>query len=297
MTTFALRRLRCETRDARLPAANRGLLLRLPLQFALRPAREGRQVFQGLLLDESARRLPSDWLISLGMHIALIVAVVIAPPLFFRPRMDRATYLRTYLIAPRPSPAPLGSGRQTREGQATNPAPLAMPIGIPKKIQTLHPAPEAPDLSANSLDGIAAGPDGIVGGVPNGVLEGILGQAGTATSPSAAVAPDKPLQVGREAQPPQLIYGPPPEYPKLASAEHIQGDVQIDAVVDANGNVIQMRVLNGPPLLVNAALQAVGNWKYKPTCFDGVPYAVEMTVDVAFRLLPVAEEAWGYVLA
>jgi len=293
----ALRPIRCWQRDAKLrEAVSRGLLAGSSAQFAVSPAEQGKHVFEGALLDESAGWRPFDWLISLGIHVALIAAVVIVSPLFFRAQMDRATYIRTYLAAPPRSLAPLGSGPQARKRQATNPAPLAMAIGIPKRIQTLDPTSEPPPLSTNPLDGIAGGLEGIVGGVPNGILEGVLGQAGSANSLLAAVASNRPLQVGREVEPPQLVYGPPPEYPKPARAARVQGDVRIDAVVDANGDVIQMRVVDGPPLLVTAALQAVGNWKYKPTCFDGVPHAVEMTVNVAFRLLPVADEAWGYVI-
>jgi protein TonB len=156
-----------------------------------------------------------------------------------------------------------------------------MPIAIPKAIQTSHSASEPPDLSA-SVTG------GVVGGVPGGVLGGILGGTGTATPlpppPPAAVASNKPLQVGGQVKQPRLVYDPAPEYPWLARDAEIQGDVQIDAVVDKNGNVTQMHVLNGPPLLIAAALQAVGKWKYVPTYLNGVAYPVELTVDVSFHL-------------
>jgi hypothetical protein len=45
-----------------------------------------------------------------------------------------------------------------------------------------------------------------------------------------------------------------------------------------------MHVVDGPPLLIAAALQAAGQWKYQPTYLNGVPYPVELTVDVNFHL-------------
>jgi TonB family protein len=85
-------------------------------------------------------------------------------------------------------------------------------------------------------------------------------------------------------KPPRLIYRPDPEYPRLAKQARIQGMVEIDAIIDSNGNVVQMHVMDGPPLLVAAALKAVGTWKYEPTYLNGKPWPVELTLHVTFTL-------------
>ncbi len=54
-----------------------------------------------------------------------------------------------------------------------------------------------------------------------------------------------------------------PVYPELAKKMHIHGIVRVEAVVKANGNVKSTRVLGGNPVLVDAALDAIGKWKFE----------------------------------
>ncbi len=93
-----------------------------------------------------------------------------------------------------------------------------------------------------------------------------------------------PLHVGGEVKPPRELYKPPPKYPLLAVQARIEGDVQIDALIDKGGNVVQARAISGPGVLIPAALEAVKHWKYQPTYLNGVPWPVELTVHVTFSL-------------
>ena len=77
---------------------------------------------------------------------------------------------------------------------------------------------------------------------------------------------------------------PAPEYPALARQARIQGQVEVEAVLDEQGNVIEMKVVSGPPLLYQAALDALKKWKYQPTYLNDQPIAVEMLVTVTFVL-------------
>jgi len=54
-----------------------------------------------------------------------------------------------------------------------------------------------------------------------------------------------------------------PAYPDLAKKMHIHGNVRVEAVVRPNGSVKSTRVLGGNPVLVDAALDAVGKWKFE----------------------------------
>jgi protein TonB len=73
-------------------------------------------------------------------------------------------------------------------------------------------------------------------------------------------------------------------YPKLARQAHVWGTVVVNAVIDEHGNVVQARALSGHPLLIQAALNAVLEWKYEPTTLNGTAVAVEMEVTVHFNL-------------
>jgi TonB family protein len=82
----------------------------------------------------------------------------------------------------------------------------------------------------------------------------------------------------------RLTKSEPPDYPELAKSTHVSGDVVMDAVIDAAGNVKSVRVISGPPLLQRAAVDALRQWKYEPARLDGQPIAVHLTVTLNFRL-------------
>ena len=80
------------------------------------------------------------------------------------------------------------------------------------------------------------------------------------------------------------ISTPQPYYPAVAKAAHVEGLVVIDAIIDEEGNVVQARVVEGPPLLVAAALDAVAKWKYQPTYLNGRAVSIRTHIQVMFRL-------------
>jgi protein TonB len=95
--------------------------------------------------------------------------------------------------------------------------------------------------------------------------------------------PSAPIPVGGDVQAAQLIKSVAPMYPQLAKTQHITGNVTIDCFIDANGNVADLKVLSGPPLLHRAATDAVKQWKYKPAILDGQPTSMHLNVTVQFK--------------
>jgi len=102
--------------------------------------------------------------------------------------------------------------------------------------------------------------------------------------PPPPTAPKAPIRVGGRVKPPQPVYTPPPVYPDVARLARIQGDVVIDAVIDTAGNVVQMKLISGHPLLVNSAMAALRQWKYKPTFLDEQPVSIELSVTIHFTM-------------
>jgi TonB family protein len=96
--------------------------------------------------------------------------------------------------------------------------------------------------------------------------------------------PAAPLPVGGDVQPAKLLKSVPPIYPSTARTQRISGDVKIDALIDASGNVSSMKILSGPTLLHQAAMTALKQWKYEPAKLDGNPTQMHLTVTVQFRL-------------
>jgi len=95
--------------------------------------------------------------------------------------------------------------------------------------------------------------------------------------------PAAPIPIGGDVKPAKLLKSVQPVYPAMARSQHVSGNVQIDALIDADGNVGAMKVLSGPALLRDAALQSLKQWKYQPAELDGKPTSMHLTVTLQFR--------------
>jgi TonB family protein len=130
---------------------------------------------------------------------------------------------------------------------------------------------EAEALALNSSGQIVPAGDSLGGGLI----------AGNSKQP---VAPAVPLPIGGDVQAARLISSVPPVYPAMAHAQHIQGQVLVDALIDVSGRVSSMRIVSGPVLLHQAAMDALRQWKYKAAMLDGKAVPMHLTVTVQFRL-------------
>jgi len=111
---------------------------------------------------------------------------------------------------------------------------------------------------------------------------GLLGNSGDNNGP-AVRSPAAPIR-GGQLQPPKLVSSLTPVYPSQARTQQVQGNVVIDALVDATGKVTTMKVISGPVLLQPAAMAALREWIYEPARLDGEPIATHITVNINFRL-------------
>jgi periplasmic protein TonB len=75
-----------------------------------------------------------------------------------------------------------------------------------------------------------------------------------------------------------------PIYPPEARARHIQGDVLLEGTITRQGDVTGLQPVKGDPLLVEAAMEAVKQWKYKPYKLNGQPVDVSTTFKISFHL-------------
>lgn len=75
-----------------------------------------------------------------------------------------------------------------------------------------------------------------------------------------------------------------PIYPPIARAAHVQGAVIMQALISKAGDVENLQVISGPPMLIAAAQDAVRQWKYRPYLLNGEPTAVETTINVNFTM-------------
>jgi bla regulator protein blaR1 len=94
-----------------------------------------------------------------------------------------------------------------------------------------------------------------------------------------------PVHVPTEEMSGLVLKKVPPAYPEMARVAHIQGAVVLDATIGKGGEVENLRLISGHPILAPAALGAVKQWKYEPYLLNGEPVEVETQVEVNFTLL------------
>jgi TonB family protein len=112
------------------------------------------------------------------------------------------------------------------------------------------------------------------------------GGSGEASAPRAMIGsvPPGALTVPGNVQAANLISSTKPIYPPLAKMARQQGTVSFQATIAKDGTMADLAVLSGPPLLIQAAMQAVKTWVYQPTMLNGAPVEVVTTIDVNFTL-------------
>ena len=103
-----------------------------------------------------------------------------------------------------------------------------------------------------------------------------------------AIAQDSPapkrLRVSSGVANSLKIHDAKPHYPREARERGIQGDVLLQATIDTKGNLVDLKVVQGDPILVKAAVDAVKKWKYRPYILNGEPVDVDTAIKIQFHL-------------
>ncbi|MBI3933704.1 MAG: energy transducer TonB, partial [Acidobacteria bacterium] len=132
------------------------------------------------------------------------------------------------------------------------------------------------------VGGVVGGTGGdFGGGAAGGLLGGIIAAP---PPPPPPPPPPERVRVGGQVQSAKLVNQPKPVYPPLARQARIQGTVRLEAVINKEGAIEELKVVSGHPLLIQSAMDAVGRWRYEPTMLNGVAVEVITTIDVNFTL-------------
>jgi protein TonB len=216
--------------------------------------------------------------LSLAVHTALVGGLVLFTLLRSEALPDptssavRAFFVEPAAAPPPPPPPPKAAAVVSKPRPATNPATVfTAPVAAPERI--------VPDDGSDL--GVADGsPGGVEGGVSGGVAGGIVGGLpGVPAPPSPTV-----VRIGGAVREPRKLKQVNPEYPAVARLAHIEGIVVLECLIDSDGRVKDVQVLRAPPVLADAAVDAVRQWVYAPTLVNGVPSQALMTVTVRFEL-------------
>jgi periplasmic protein TonB len=242
------------------------------------------------MLENSPTRPPrrmADFIVSATAQTIFLTGLLLLP-LYFTEAIDIHQFNRSLLVAPvppaappPPSSLPVARSAAPKRSALSTERQFVAPRVIPRQVGRAIEEPGGNDLGSVTLLGEGA-PGGVPGGLAGGVIGGDL--SGPAPPPSIDSAPKSPIRVGGGVKAPRLIFGPEPVYPILARHSKISGAVVIDAVIDTQGNVVEMHPTSGNPLLLIAAMEALRHWKYEPTILRGQAYPVRLLVTITFEL-------------
>jgi protein TonB len=209
--------------------------------------------------------------VHLVVLIAVLVATAVAPDILPTPREALAFYEPARLIDIKlPSPPP--------PRQAT--APPDLPTVSPDAAPVVAPSSITPESWTPVFE---RSDNGVVNGVVDSVGTDIVGVPDAPPAP-AVTTPSGPVRMHSGIKAPDKVVNVAPAYPELAQRVRLEGLVILEAVIDVSGSVTSTRVLRGHPLLDQAAVDAVQQWKFKPATLNGEVIPVVMTVTVHFKL-------------
>lgn len=227
-------------------------------------------------------RKPWSMAVSLTGQL-ILVGIVVTVPLMQTARIAFSPPVILY-NPPRPAPPPVKVEVQATAQAAASivravfQPSFAAPRHIPATIATIaegDPLLPVPTTIADPIGNF----------VPGMTISGLVAVA----PPRVETAPVKPtaptsIRTSTGVQQALLIHEVKPLYPQLARQARVSGIVRLAAVIARDGSIQRLQLVNGPPLLVKAALDAVQQWRYKPTLLSGEPVEVITEIVVNFTL-------------
>ena len=214
-------------------------------------------------------------LINCGVLIALIIWPLLHPDAL------PVQIMAALLVAPSSPPAaPLAQAPQPRlqarsellDDQIHAPSKIPKDVKVDKEVASSPP----------SMIGVIVA-DGMADGRRDGSLNDLFSHIGAGpviVKPSTRGT----LNISSRLMAGNLLEKTVPQYPAIARAARIQGTVVLQATIAKDGTIQNLRVINGPPMLQQAAMDAVRSWRYKPYSLNGEPVEVETTINVVFNL-------------
>jgi periplasmic protein TonB len=239
-------------------------------------------MFEDSLVESNGRLAPRhSWatVVSFGVQIAICGSLLLLS-LIYTEALPTQRWINM-LQAPPPPPAsqtPLREATSPSNGIVSQSA-IVVPRGLPTSISNIQD--EKPGAGRT---------DGMVGDIPGGFTGGSSYDISTLLRNVAPVAPKlaapSKLRVSSGVAHGMLIHRVSPEYPQVARVARVEGRVILQATIGKDGSVQNLRLVSGHPLLVQAAIDAVKQWLYKPYYLSGEPVEADTTIIVNFTLTP-----------
>src|ERR1051326_2112935 len=257
---------------------------------------------------------------SLGLHGAIVTFIVLMGAMTTHKVAAEDKTIHAFIAHAAAPPPPRGGwarkstpvGKPVEVPKTSFVQPHVIPKEVPKvqPVATTNTAPPTNDQPASDAGGEAGGvPGGVAGGVQGGVVGGTVGGVlggqlggqlggtpggqvggtGTETAPPPPPPPPEkpegPLRVGGDVKAPIVEHRVDPQYPEMARKGRVAGLVIVEAIINKEGSVEQVKVIKGLPFgMSESAVEAVKQWKFKPGTLNGEPVDVIFNLTVNFKM-------------
>jgi len=208
---------------------------------------------------------------SLVLHLVVVLLLLVLPITAALDLPGIQTRLPTVMLAMVPAPPPPVS-----PPVATTSVPTAVP-----SVALQSPDGITPEVAPPPAPVALGAPGGVGTGLP---YVGAVKTASLAPPPPPVPDPELPRRVGGIIRAPERTVFRAPTYPPVAQAARIEGTVVLEATLDERGVVQNVTVLRSVPLLDQAAIDAVQQWRYSPTRLNGIAIPIIMTITVTFSI-------------
>jgi protein TonB len=227
-------------------------------------------------LMESDHRIKAKskyWsIVALFLNSGILIALIVWPLL--HPEALPKQMMAALMVAP-PTPTPPPAMPKAHIKSEMVSTELLAPSTISKAIKVAQESAIPPSMES-VVEGLSSN--------PAAALSSVIGSTGTVPIMVVKVAPPKKVSISSGVMAGNLLEKTVPQYPAIAKATRTQGTVVVQATISKAGLIENLRVISGPPLLQQAAVDAVRSWRYRPYLLNGEPVEVETTVNVVFNL-------------
>jgi len=241
---------------------------------------------QSLILNDGISRKTGAFAASLTAQ-SLFVGVCIVVPLFYSEVLPvlKSTPPLVLPVFLKPLPVEVIHTPISREVRVRN--PFLAPIAVPTRHVIAEPIQldAAPSVNAIYDPNASVFPTTL----PSSILSGTQAAAPPIpvkpeARPVEIAAPTGPIRLTSDVQAAKIVKKVLPVYPSIARRTRVSGTVRLQGIIAKDGTIQNLQALSGHPLLIQAALDAVRQWVYRPTILNGQPVEVIAPIDVIFTL-------------
>ena len=239
-------------------------------------------MFEGSLIESLSIQPRHPWTKAVSFAIqGLLIAIALLASLLYTEALPNHAF-SFWIESPPPATAPPSPSTAVASHKPIqselNNGQLLLPTTIPSTVAVIHDDTEASTANSAAIEGV---PGAVPGSTGDHTLTNLMQSVHAAVPRS--VTP-RSLRISSGIAQGFLIHQIRPQYPSLARSARIEGMVVLQAVIGKDGTIQNLHLVSGHPLLVQAAMDSVRQWRYRPYELNHEPVEVETTIQVNFTL-------------